>query len=144
MVLKQFFLPLSGGIDSCATAVIVHNMCRLVHKDVCEGNNPQVLKDLLTIVGEPSDSKWLPSSPEEIGSRLFHTAYLGMETNRSKDTRSRAKTLAKDIGSYHLDMNTDTVVVAVVALFTKVTQYVPKYKVYGGTPASNLALQNTQ
>ena len=25
-----FFIPLSGGIDSCATAVIVHSMCRLV------------------------------------------------------------------------------------------------------------------
>ncbi|KAJ2759076.1 glutamine-dependent NAD(+) synthetase, partial [Coemansia nantahalensis] len=25
-----FFLPLSGGIDSCSTAVIVHSMCRLV------------------------------------------------------------------------------------------------------------------
>src|SRR5947209_7867679 len=24
-----YFLPLSGGIDSCATAVIVHSMCRL-------------------------------------------------------------------------------------------------------------------
>jgi NAD+ synthase (glutamine-hydrolysing) len=27
---QGFFLPLSGGIDSCATAVIVHSMCRLV------------------------------------------------------------------------------------------------------------------
>jgi NAD+ synthase (glutamine-hydrolysing) len=32
----------------------------------------------------------------------------------------------------------------VVALFTSVTSYVPKYKMYGGTPASNLALQNIQ
>jgi NAD+ synthase (glutamine-hydrolysing) len=119
-------------------------MCRLVYKDICEGKNPRVLKDLLTIVGEPSDSKWLPSSPEDVASRLFHTAYLGMEENSSKDTRSRAKTLAKDIGSYHLDLNIDTVVVAVVNLFTTVTQYVPKYKMYGGTPASNLALQNIQ
>lgn len=27
---QGYFLPLSGGIDSCATAVIVHSMCRLV------------------------------------------------------------------------------------------------------------------
>ncbi|RFU27523.1 hypothetical protein B7463_g8804, partial [Scytalidium lignicola] len=139
-----FFLPLSGGIDSCATAVIVHSMCRLVYKDICEGKNPQVLKDLLTIVGEPSGSKWLPSSPEDVASRLFHTAYLGMEKNSSKDTRLRAKTLATDIGSYHLDLNIDTVVVAVVTLFTSVVHYVPKYKMYGGSPASNLALQNIQ
>ncbi len=119
-------------------------MCRLVYKDVREGKNPQVIKDLLMIVGEPSNSKWLPSSPQDIASRLFHTAYLGMEENSSPDTRSRAKTLAKKIGSYHLDLNIDTVVGAVVTLFTSVTQYVPKYKMYGGTMASNLALQNIQ
>ena len=26
---QGYFLPLSGGIDSCATAVIVYSMCRL-------------------------------------------------------------------------------------------------------------------
>lgn len=30
-----YFLPLSGGIDSCATATIVHSMCRLV-VEACE------------------------------------------------------------------------------------------------------------
>jgi NAD+ synthase (glutamine-hydrolysing) len=139
-----FFLPLSGGIDSCATAVIVHSMCRLVYKDICEGKNPQVLKDLLAIVGEPSNSTWMPSSPKDISSRMFHSAYLGMAQNSSPDTRSRAKTLANDIGAYHLDLNIDTVYHAVTTLFTTVTSYVPKYKMYGGTPASNLALQNIQ
>ena len=119
-------------------------MCRLVYKDICEGKNPQVLKDLLAIVGEPSDSTWSPSSPEDVASRLFHTAYLGMEENSSPDTRSRAKTLAKDVGAYHLDLNIDTVYNAVTTLFTAVTSYVPKYKMYGGTQASNLALQNIQ
>lgn len=27
---QGYFIPLSGGIDSCATAVIVYSMCRLV------------------------------------------------------------------------------------------------------------------
>lgn len=31
-----------------------------------------------------------------------------------------------------------------MSLFSSVTSYVPKYKVYGGTNASNLALQNIQ
>lgn len=34
---RGFFLPLSGGIDSCATAVIVHSMCRLVITDIERG-----------------------------------------------------------------------------------------------------------
>ncbi|ELR08005.1 glutamine-dependent NAD(+) synthetase [Pseudogymnoascus destructans] len=139
-----FFLPLSGGVDSCATAVLVHSMCRLVYQAVLERKNPQVIKDLLKIVGEPSDSEWLPSSPQDVASRLFHTAYLGMAENSSKDTRSRAKALAKDIGAYHLDLNIDTVYYAVTTLFTTVTSYAPKFKMFGGTPASNLALQNIQ
>jgi NAD+ synthase (glutamine-hydrolysing) len=38
-----YFLPLSGGIDSCATAVIVHSMTKLVHAAIKSGKNPQVL-----------------------------------------------------------------------------------------------------
>jgi len=34
-----YFLPLSGGIDSCATALIVSSMCRLVVHAVAEGGN---------------------------------------------------------------------------------------------------------
>ncbi|KAH0551526.1 hypothetical protein GP486_007257, partial [Trichoglossum hirsutum] len=139
-----FFLPLSGGIDSCATAVIVHSMCRLVYNDITEGNNPQVLKDLLNIVGELSTSSWVPKSPQEIAFRLFHTAYLGMQENSSPDTRSRAKELATAIGSYHLDLNIDGPYKAIVSLFSSVTSYVPKYRMHGGTNASNLALQNVQ
>lgn len=67
-----------------------------------------------------------------------------MEKNSSEDTRSRAKDLAKAIGSYHLDFNIDTVVNAVTTLFTTVTSFTPKYKMYGGSKASNLALQNIQ
>lgn len=33
-----FFIPLSGGIDSCATSVIVFSMCRLVVKAIQEGS----------------------------------------------------------------------------------------------------------
>jgi NAD+ synthase (glutamine-hydrolysing) len=97
-----FFLPLSGGIDSCATAVIVHSMCRLVYTDIVEKKNPHVLKDLLMIHGKPANSTWLPESPQEIAAGLFHSAYLGMGENSSTDTRKRAKDLAKEIGSYHL------------------------------------------
>lgn len=36
--IQGYFLPLSGGIDSCATATIVHSMCRLVVKAASEGS----------------------------------------------------------------------------------------------------------
>jgi NAD+ synthase (glutamine-hydrolysing) len=34
---QGYFVPLSGGIDSCATAVIVYSMCRLVVEAVAKG-----------------------------------------------------------------------------------------------------------
>jgi hypothetical protein len=67
-----------------------------------------------------------------------------MQENSSPDTRSRSKNLATAIGSYHLDLNIDGPYKAVVLLFSTVTSYVPKFKVYGGTNASNLSLQCLQ
>lgn len=60
-----FFLPLSGGIDSCSTAIIVHSMCREVLKAVNEGNE-QVIKDVRRLCAKPPDSEWLPSTSQEI------------------------------------------------------------------------------
>lgn len=66
------FLPLSGGIDSCATAVIVFSMTRLVYAAMVN-DNKQVIEDARRICGEPKDSKWMPSKPEELCNKIFHT-----------------------------------------------------------------------
>ncbi|KAH8434574.1 glutamine-dependent NAD(+) synthetase [Aspergillus melleus] len=137
-----FFLPLSGGIDSCATATIVHSMCREVIKAVSEGNE-QVIKDVRRLCAEPPDSTWLPTTSQEVCNRIFHTSFMGTQ-NSSKETRDRAKSLASDIGSYHVDFNFDTVVTALTNLFTVVTNFQPKFKVHGGSRAENQALQNVQ
>lgn len=144
---QGYFIPLSGGIDSCATAVIVHSMCRLVHESCQRGDNPQVLADARRIcnagVRDKLPEDWIPSSPQEIANRIFVTCYMGTE-NSSKETRDRARDLAAAIGSYHIDLNMDAVVTAIVALFSFVTSQTPRFKVHGGTPAENLALQNIQ
>ncbi|RHZ54692.1 glutamine-dependent NAD(+) synthetase [Aspergillus thermomutatus] len=137
-----FFLPLSGGIDSCATAIIVHSMCREVVKAVSEGNQ-QVIKDVRRLCAEPEGSTWLPSTSQEVCNRIFHTSYMGTQ-NSSKETRERAKGLSTEIGSYHLDFNFDTVVTAISNLFTVVTNFQPRFKVHGGSGAENAALQNVQ
>jgi NAD+ synthase (glutamine-hydrolysing) len=67
-----------------------------------------------------------------------------MSENSSPETRSRAERLARDLGSYHLDTNIDTIVTAVFNLFVQVTMKTPKYKVYRGSETENLALQNIQ
>jgi NAD+ synthase (glutamine-hydrolysing) len=143
-----FFIPLSGGIDSCATSVIVFSMCRLVYgsihlPDTQPSTREQVLKDCRRIAGEPAESNWIPTSPQEICNRIFHTCFMGT-TNSSKDTRSRAKNLAADIGAYHTDLNIDSVVSALTTMFTVVTKFTPRFKVHGGSSTENLALQNIQ
>ncbi|KIM56030.1 hypothetical protein SCLCIDRAFT_133456 [Scleroderma citrinum Foug A] len=137
-----YFIPLSGGLDSCATALIVYSMCCLV-ADAGRRTDKQVIADARRIVGEPEDSSYIPSDAREFCSRIFHTCYMGTE-NSSAETRQRAKDLAHAIGSYHVDLNMDSLVTAVRELFAFVTGAKPRFMVHGGSVAENLALQNIQ
>lgn len=65
-----FLVPLSGGIDSCATAILVYSMCREVMKAV-EQNNKQVLDDVRRIAKEGPE--WTPLSARDLCNRIFHT-----------------------------------------------------------------------
>lgn len=137
-----FFVPLSGGIDSCSTAVIVFSMCREVMQAIAQ-NNTQVITDVRRVCGEVEGSTWLPKTPQEICNRLFCTTFMGT-ANSSSETRQRAKDLAAAIGAYHTDINIDTVVSAMTTLWTSVFGITMRYKVHGGTNTENLALQNIQ
>lgn len=48
------------------------------------------------------------------------------------------------MGSYHVDLNMDTIVTSVRDLFGFVTGVKPRFRVQGGSEAENLALQNIQ
>ncbi|KAH3665395.1 hypothetical protein OGAPHI_003579 [Ogataea philodendri] len=135
-----FFIPLSGGIDSCATSVIVHIMCWMVFK-ACEQGNLQVRNDIQKITN--MGDEWSPSSPQEIADKIFHTCYMGTK-NSSLETRTRAKELAHKIGSYHIDLNMDALVTATISVFEVATGRKPVFKVFGGSMIENLALQNIQ
>ncbi|CAG8529413.1 123_t:CDS:10 [Diversispora eburnea] len=137
-----YFLPLSGGIDSCASAVIVYSMCRLVVQ-AATNNDVQVIEDSRRITGEGKDSDYIPNDPKEFANRIFHTCYMGTQ-NSSRETRERAKHLANSIGSYHIDFNMDNVVTSIHTLFNFVTNKTPRFRVNGGSDVENLALQNIQ
>lgn len=47
-------------------------------------------------------------------------------------------------GSYHIDLNMDTLVTSVRDLFAFVTGARPQFRAHGGSAAENLALQNIQ
>ncbi|KAJ3127900.1 glutamine-dependent NAD(+) synthetase [Nowakowskiella sp. JEL0407] len=137
-----FFLPLSGGIDSCSTALIVFSMCKLVCEAAKEGDQ-QVIEDVRRCLGEPEGSTYVPKEPTEFCNRVFHTCYMGT-SNSSVETNNRAKELAEKIGSYHIIFTFDAVIAAVIALFLSVTNLTPKFAVHGGSARENLALQNIQ
>lgn len=102
-----------------------------------------MIADARRMTGETEDSIYLPSDPREFCNRIFHTCYMGTD-NSSAETRKRAKQLSEAIGSYHIDLNMDTVVAAVRNLFGFVTGVQPRFRSHGGSNAENLALQNIQ
>jgi NAD+ synthase (glutamine-hydrolysing) len=137
-----FFLPLSGGADSASVATVVGSMCQLVVKEVAAGNE-QVLRDVRRVVGEPEESGYRPADPRELAHRILHSCYMATE-NSSAQTRERASRVAEQIGAYHLNVNIDAMVSAMVATFVSLTSKTPQFKLHGGTDAENVALQNIQ
>lgn len=115
-------------------------MCRIVMQAVKDGNE-QVIRDVKRIAGGYEKEDWMPKSAQDLCHNTFHTLYMGMASQSSKETRSRAKELSKSIGSYHTDLDIDDIFNAQKNTFTKATGFEPKFKVYGGTQAENLALQ---
>lgn len=108
-------------------------MCRLVVQAVKDGNE-DVIADVKRLAAY---SDKLPDTPEEFCNQIFHTVYMGMANQSSKETRQRAKDLAKRIGSYHTDMNIDDTYHATKNLLTQGTGFEPKFKVHGGSAAEN-------
>mmetsp|Transcript_23328 Transcript_23328/g.59695 ORF Transcript_23328/g.59695 Transcript_23328/m.59695 type:complete len:726 (-) Transcript_23328:433-2610(-) len=136
-----YLLPLSGGADSSSTAAIVGAMCQMVAKAVASGD-ARVKADAARI-GQYAEGEPVAPSAQEFAGRLFTTVYMGT-VNSSRETRERSKVLAGQVGSYHLDLNIDSVVESLVSLFVAVCGKRPAFRVDGGTPAENLALQNIQ
>lgn len=68
---------------------------------------------------------------------------MGTE-NSSSETRNRAKKLAQQIGSYHMNVSIDTAISALITIFSTSTGMIPKFGARGGSVRENIALQNIQ
>ncbi|XP_077901528.1 glutamine-dependent NAD(+) synthetase isoform X2 [Ictidomys tridecemlineatus] len=134
-----FLLPLSGGVDSAATACLVYSMCYQVCEAVRDGNQ-EVLADVQALL---SQNSYIPQDPRELCGRLLTTCYMASE-NSSQETCSRARELAQQIGSHHISLNMDPAVTAILGIFRLVTGKSPLFAVHGGSSRENLALQNVQ
>ncbi|OQO07665.1 hypothetical protein B0A48_07362 [Cryoendolithus antarcticus] len=135
-----YLVPLSGGIDSCATAAIVFSMCRLVIQEVRAGNEV-VIGDAERLYGDHINSS---VTAQQFCNKIFTTVFMGMKEQSSKETRERAADLAKAIGSHHVNTNIDPMFNALSEVVTSVLDFTPKFKTSGGSWSENLALQNFQ
>lgn len=135
-----YLVPLSGGIDSCATATIVFSMCRMVVQAVQEGD-ATVIADTQRLYGSEDLSDLTPQS---LCNKIFTTVYMGMKKQSSKETRARAADLANAIGAHHVDTNIDPMFNSLFEVVSGVLKYEPKFKTEGGKDNENLALQNFQ
>ena len=144
-----YFLPLSGGADSSATAAIVGCMTTLVTEAAQEDPEGEVAQECrrvchMQVAEGEENSLWVPDSPKDLASRVFHTTFMGTD-NSSLATESRAKKLAEEIGSYHLSIKIDVAVKAMIQIFSMATGgRSPQFTTQGGTIAEDLALQNIQ
>ncbi|KAF2704623.1 glutamine-dependent NAD(+) synthetase [Pleomassaria siparia CBS 279.74] len=133
-----FLVPLSGGIDSCATLCLVYSMCRLLCEAIKNGNT-NVQNNVLRIAGTAN-----PTSPQDLCNRIMHTVYMGMKTQSSSETRSRAKRLAEATGAYHLESDIDEGFKSIKGFLSTATGFDPQFRAHGGSTTENLALQNIQ
>ncbi|OMJ13517.1 putative glutamine-dependent NAD(+) synthetase [Smittium culicis] len=69
-----YFIPLSGGIDSCSAAIITYSMCFLILNAIQNGDE-KVLSDLKRIVGLPNESTWVPKTPKEISKYFIYLRF---------------------------------------------------------------------
>ncbi|RLU27000.1 hypothetical protein DMN91_000799 [Ooceraea biroi] len=100
----------------------------------------QVLADIRKIVG---DCEYTPVDPKQLCNTILFTCYMGTE-NSSAETKARAAELASQIGSYHHSIVIDTAISAILGIFQQVTKLTPRFRIQGGSPRENLALQNVQ
>lgn len=140
--MQGYFLPISGGADSAAVAIIVASMCKMIVNAV-KGNTPGVLADVRRIVGDKSYSA---SDPKDLCGKILHTVYLAVEGQSSTDTRERASKLCEEIGAWHTSVDISPAISAVLLVFQKAfgSAKQPQFKVHGGSEVENLALQNVQ
>lgn len=99
-----------------------------------------MLSDIRKIVG---DCEYVPTDPKQLCNTILVTCYMGSE-NSSALTKACAAELAGQIGSYHHNIVIDAAVSTILTIFQQVTSLTPRFKVQGGSPRENLALQNIQ
>lgn len=161
-----YLLPLSGGADSAASASIVRVMCGLAIDALVKGdqNVTEVVKrimsveeiheiypnlldsnsNIVTIVEDAgSNISMKKKLADKLCSYILHTVYIATE-NSSLTTRSRAERLSAAIGGYHHSVNINSIIEALISVFSNIFGRKPQFECNGGSIIEDIALQNIQ
>jgi len=138
-----FFLPLSGGADSTAVAMIVASMCRLVAQRVTAGDQA-VVTELARVLGLPGGEA-PPGDPRVLAGRLLTTAYLPTRVSGAA-SRARARRVAEAVGADHLEVELQDAVdeLARATAAALGGESALRFASEGGNASEDLALQNLQ
>ncbi|EPB74390.1 hydrolase, carbon-nitrogen family [Ancylostoma ceylanicum] len=135
--MSGFFVPLSGGQDSSSVATMVRLMCN----KVCEAAKRRKQRDGADDPAYYLNGEYVGEDPAELCSKVLFTCYMASE-HSSAGTRACADGLANDINSNHSSVFIDTIVSAVLTVFSLAQGFVPSFS--SKDPREGLALQNIQ
>lgn len=135
--MSGFMLPLSGGIDSAATACIAYS----VAKRMFENRELTEVADLLAYL----NTKNKPiNSAQDITALILTTVYLPRTGSSSSSTEQAAAALAADIGSNHHKIPIDGMVAAALASLPKAADFISPGFSDDSDWRASLAMQNIQ
>eukprot|EP01054_Gregarina_sp_Poly1_P010593 Gregarina_sp_Poly_1__10592@NODE_78_length_15809_cov_160_365646_g66_i0_p3_GENE_NODE_78_length_15809_cov_160_365646_g66_i0NODE_78_length_15809_cov_160_365646_g66_i0_p3_ORF_typecomplete_len722_score69_45NAD_synthase/PF02540_17/8e53CN_hydrolase/PF00795_22/2_5e11CN_hydrolase/PF00795_22/5_8e03Asn_synthase/PF00733_21/0_18_NODE_78_length_15809_cov_160_365646_g66_i068038968 len=141
---QGFFVALSGGADSASVSAIVRLMCESVF-DAINSGVPGVTGSLESVLRMPKSHSAFPRNAKEMCFQILHTAYLGTSLS-SIETRTRARAVATELNSYHLELSIDDVISTNLAVVGSAVGGMPRFQTgaAGGTYAEDMARQNVQ
>uniref|UniRef100_A0A914BZR9 Glutamine-dependent NAD(+) synthetase n=1 Tax=Acrobeloides nanus TaxID=290746 RepID=A0A914BZR9_9BILA len=129
-----FFLPLSGGQDSTAVALMVRLMCEKVTQAIRD--NPDRDDPAYYLNG-----KKVGTDPGKLCNEILYTCYMGSE-NSSQETRNASASLADDIGANHSSILIDVAVRAILTIFETSFKFIPSF--FSDDNREIMSLQNVQ
>lgn len=147
-----FFVPLSGGADSSSVVAMVRYMCDVVYRNLSrlardgDKQNREWLETAMRNILKLDVSEALPAGPRDLCFQLLHTCYLSTH-HSSSETREFAARVAKGVNSYHMEINVDDAVDAMVQGITHAFGIKPHFLHHRANPSSvsqDIALQNVQ
>ncbi|TKR62311.1 hypothetical protein L596_026293 [Steinernema carpocapsae] len=132
--MSGYFVPLSGGQDSAAVAVMVRLMCDKVVEAVQK--NPDIDDPAYYFLGQK-----VTCTARALCAKVLFTTYMGTE-NSSELTKNLARGLADDIGSTHSSVVMDTAVNAFLGICKMAYNFIPSFS--SNDTREHMALQNVQ